>query len=120
MPTPLEDYEIGLIAWIALLAIGGIQGLISAYIEGEELRTAERRPARESWGAVLLIAVLTLLEFVWITLFVQGLFGGATASTLAIYGALLFFSLVALLLVYRRAFVPDEVLMQERDDGVPW
>ncbi len=120
MPTHLEAYEIGLITWVGLLLVTGVQGLISVYVEGQELRPLEHKPAREPWEAVLLVAAFTLLELLWAGGFIRGLFSVRAMSELAVYGALLSFTLAASLLVYRRAFVADESLVQERDDGIPW
>lgn len=120
MLTHLEAYEIGLVAWVALLAVWGLQGLIAAYVEDPRPTVAERRPVKESWSALLLILALIALEIFWAILFVRGIFAGASAKTLALYGALLAFTLAAALIVYRRAFVPDETLLQERDEEAPW
>lgn len=121
MLTHLEAYEVGLVAWVALLAIWGLQGLISAYLEDPKpTAEAERRAANESWSHLLLIVVLVLLEILWAVLFVRGIFAGASASTLALYGFLMAFTLAAALIVYRRAFVPHETLLQQRDDAVLW
>ncbi len=120
MLTHLEAYEIGLVAWVALLAVWGLQGLIAAYVEDPKPTAAERRPVNESWSALLVILALIGLEIFWAVLFVRGIFEGASSNTLALYGVLLTFTLAAALIVYRRAFVPDETLLQERDEGVPW
>ena len=116
----LEAYEIGLVAGVTLLAIGGVQGLISAYLEDPGAKEAGERSASGSWSGFTLIVALFLMELFWAFLFIRGIFHGASASTLAMYGALLFFTLAASLIAYRRTFVPSETLIQERDDGVPW
>ena len=120
MLTHLEAYEIGLVAGVTLLAVWGLQGLIAAYVEDPKPTEAERRSANEPWSAFLLIVALITLEIFWAVLFVRGIFDGASAKTLALYGALLFFTLATALIIYRRAFVQDETLIQERDEGVPW
>jgi hypothetical protein len=113
MLTHLEAYEIMLVAWVALLAIVGIQGLISVYLEDPR---PGQRPSRESWGAFALIVFLSLLDLLWAVLLVKGFFDGASAGTLSAYGILLCFTLALAFIVYRRTFVPDETLIQERDE----
>lgn len=113
----LEAYEIGLVGWVALLAVWGLQGLIAAYVEDPKPTMAGHRPVNESWSALVVILALIVLEIFWAVLFVRGIFEGASANTLALYGALLSLTLATALIVYRRAFVPDETLLQERDDA---
>jgi hypothetical protein len=122
MLTHLEAYEIGLIAWAALLAIAGSQGLISAFLEDPEPRESEPRAARGSWGAFSLVVILIVLELLWAVLFVAELLrvDNVSAGALAGYGALLCFTLAAAFIVYRRAFISNETLFQERDEEVPW
>lgn len=116
----LEAYELGLIAWVAVLGIFAIQGIISVWLEGQELKANELSSPSESIGALLLTALLAVLELVWAVQFVRSLYGGAPPTIVALYAALLSFTLAAILLVYRRAFVSTETIVQARDDHIPW
>jgi len=120
IPEHLKAYEIGLVAWSFLLALFGLQGLITVFLEGEELepRAGEEREGSR-WAVALLVGLLAL-EVTLAVLFARGLYSGARAETLALYGGGIFLALAAMLVVYRRAFVEDEVIAQEREDGFPW
>lgn len=120
LPSHLEAYEIGLVAWVVLLSLFAIQGMISVWLEGRELKVGKPTRASEPIAALLLAVLLALLEFIWIVQFVRGLYGGAPPAMIAIYAALLSFTLAILLLIYRRAFLSAETILQERDDHVPW
>lgn len=120
IPEHLESYEIGLVAWIFLLALFGIQGLISVWLEGKELKLGREKRPSESPIAVIAIGILTVAELVLAVSFIQSLQANGSPKALAIYAALIFFSLAAQLCLYRRYFIADEVIAQERDDELPW
>ncbi len=120
IPEHLKAYQIGLVAWTFLLALFGIQGLITVYLEGQATEP-HRGEAREgSPWAVLLLAMLLAVELAFSVLFARGLYGGAPSELLALYGGAIFFALAAMLIVYRRCFVRDEVIAEEREDDFPW
>ncbi|MBI3659628.1 hypothetical protein HY230_04055 [Candidatus Acetothermia bacterium] len=116
----LEAYELGLVAWIIVLGIFAIQGFISVRLEGRELIPGHFVPARESTISVVFTALLTVLELVWAVQFIASLYEGARPAVVATYGALLAFTLAAILLVYRQSFVSAETIVQEREDHIPW
>jgi hypothetical protein len=116
----LESYEIALIIWSFLLGLLGLQGLISIYLEGEVEEPSVRPVPPASWGVVLLMAVLTAANVGAVWVFIQQLYQGAAPSTLGQLAALLAFLLAALVGFYRRNFIDDVVIAQERDDDVPW
>jgi len=120
IPEHLEAYEIALIVWLAVLAVYGLQGLISVYLEGRELELEGGHQARASWGSLLLLLGLLAFQIFDAAEFVTSFLGGASSQTLAVYAALGFFGLAAMLVVYRRAFISDEAIAQEREDDVPW
>lgn len=120
IPAHLESYQIALIVWGFVLALYGVQGLLSVWLEGPQLRPGEKNQAREPLGAVVAIALLTGVVFFFAVRFVQSLQHQPDPQRLALYGALLFVGLAAMLVLYRKYFIGDEVVTQDRDDGVPW
>lgn len=120
IPAHLEAYQIALIVWGFVLLLFGVQGLLAVWLEGRELVPGEARPAREPWGAVGSMVVLLGLELFFAVRFVGDLVLNPAPEPLALWGALLFFGLAAMLVIYRKYFISDEVIVQERDDGVPW
>lgn len=116
----LESYEIALIIWSFLFGLLGLQGLISIYLEGE-VDEASIRPARPApWGVLMLMAVLTAANVGMAWIFIQELYQGADPSNLGQLAALLAFLLAALVGFYRRYFIDNVMIAQERDDDVPW
>lgn len=120
IPAHLESYQIALIVWGFVLALYGVQGLLSVWLEGQQLRPGEKSSAREPLGAVIAIAVVAGLVLFFAVQFVRSLQHQPDPQRLALYGALLFFGLAAMLVLYRKYFIGDEVVTQDRDDGVPW
>lgn len=121
IPEHLKAYQIGLVAWTFLLALFGVQGLITVFLEGEAVQPHEGEEREEgSRGAVLLLAMLLAVELAFSVLFARGLYGGAPPEILALYGGGIFLALAAMLICYRRFFVKDEVIAQEREDDFPW
>ena len=115
----LEAYEIALIIWSVLLGLLGLQGLISIYLEGEVEEVGVYAPSTPSWKLIILMAVLTG-GVVWTAVaFVQRALN-ASADGLGTLATLMVFLLAALVGLYRRYFIADEVIAQQRDDGVPW
>jgi hypothetical protein len=120
IPEHLKAYEIGLVAWTFLLGLFGVQGLITVFLEGEVVEPHEGEEREGSPWAVLLMAGLWAAEVVFSVLFARGLYGGARSEVLALYSGAIFLALAAMLIVYRRCFIKDEVVAQEREDDFPW
>jgi hypothetical protein len=120
IPTHLDAYQIALIAWGFVLALYGVQGVLSVWLEGRELKLKGQgeRPREPLWVLVVILA-LTALELLLAVRFVLGL-PTAPARQLALDAGLLFMVLAVMLVLYRKYYVADEVMAQERDDGVPW
>ncbi len=120
IPAHLESYQVALIVWGFVLALYGVQGLLSVWLEGQELRPGEKNSAPEPMGAVIVMALLAGAVLLCAVQFVRSLQYQPDPQRLALYGALLFWGLAAMLVLYRRYFIGDEVVVGDRDDGVPW
>jgi len=121
IPTHLEAYEIALIAWVTVLAVFGLQGLISVWLEGRELEADKPKRASEPLAAVVAMGALALAEVFLAARLVRALHvAPEPAGTLALYASLGAFILAVMLIIYRRYFIDDEVIVGEREDGVPW
>jgi len=120
IPAHLESYQIALIVWGFVLALYGVQGVLSVWLEGQQLQPGEKKAAPEPLPAVAAITVLAGAEIALAVQFVQNLRHGPNPHALALDGALLFLGLAAMLVLYRKYFLSDEVITQDRDDGVPW
>jgi hypothetical protein len=76
-------------------------------------------PARESTAAAIAIAVLTVVEVVFVGLFTYGLvmgWGGTPVGNmfLGFLLAMLFVDLAFILLLYRKEFLPDVMIVKKR------
>ncbi|PSP48013.1 hypothetical protein BRC74_01345 [Halobacteriales archaeon QH_7_68_42] len=76
-------------------------------------------PARESTAAAVAIVLLTLVEIVFVALFTYGLVNGWGRSPLGnmyLGGilAVLFVDLAFILLLYRKEFLPDVMIVKKR------
>jgi len=116
----LEAYEIALIIWSVLLGLIGLQGLISIYLEGEVEEVGVYAPSTPPWKLIALMAALTgaVVWTAWALM--QQIVQGSAAGALGPLAATMAFLLAALVGLYRRYFIADEVIAQQRDDGVPW
>jgi hypothetical protein len=116
----LEAYEIALIIWSFLFGLLGLQGFVSIYLEGEVDEPRVQPAPGAPWRVVAFMVLLTAAN-VWLAWqFVQGLFQGVPNTSLARTAALILIVLAALIGLYRRYFIDDVVIAQDRDDGVPW
>lgn len=119
IPTHLDAYQIALIAWGFLLAVYGVQGVLSVWLEGRELVPGPKDRPQALFWVLLAGLVLVVFEVYWAVKFV-GELTTAPPRQLALDAALLFLDLALMLVLYRRYFIAHEVLSQDRDDGVPW
>jgi len=76
-------------------------------------------PARESTAAAIAIAVLTLIEVVFVGLFTWGLITGWGTDAvgnmfLGFLLAMIFVDLAFILLLYRKEFLPDVMIVKKR------
>jgi len=76
-------------------------------------------PARESTAAAIAIVLLTVIEVVFVGLFAYGLVGGWGYSELGnmylgTLLALIFIDLSFILMLYRKEFLPDVMIVKKR------
>jgi hypothetical protein len=118
LPDHINDVQIMIAAWMAVLLIIGVHGLLAGWAEGSP--HAEGASAERTGVAVALIVVLMLLELGALGTFAVGV---ATAAPVWLLGSALAIGLLALagiVVLYSRAFVHWEAIRTERDDGIPW
>lgn len=116
---PLNELELGATAGALGLIIYGIQGLISVWVEGKELRPGRVPPHLTdvlSWSIVGISFVL-LLVAIALTFGLVSDWGPIALGLLAGTGCLI---LAFLLVAYKEAFLGDEASFDRRDDGIPW
>jgi hypothetical protein len=120
IPEHLSEYQIGLLAWILVLAVYGVIGLVSVWLEGAE-PVPELVEPRPGPGAVVALTVFSLATLVASAVFIrQVVLGTGAVSTLGASGALWMWSLAIAVAVYRRYFVAQEIIQQDRDEEIPW
>jgi len=122
MPTHLEEYQVGLLTWIAVLLVYGAQGVLSVLVEGKEVH--EREPDRNSQpplGSVMVIGILFLILLLSAGVFVlQVVRPAGSILVLAVSGVGWMLALATMLLLYRRYYVPEELASEAREDEIPW
>lgn len=116
---PLTEIEIGLIAWMLVLSIFGIQAVVSLALEGSDPRPGVRAPR-----PTLLLTILIGVGCV-VLVGVAAVLGGAILSgqTVAVLGVSAGAGCLVLALVlgaHKQAFIGDEVRVEAREDGIPW
>ncbi len=118
-PMPLSELQLGALGGGLAFAVFGLQGMLSIWSEGRELRPGIVPPTL-THPLSAAIVVLSLLLFAVSLLLGYGIVVGWGTSRLggaAGVGCLL---LAALLLLYKEAFLGDEARFDDREDGVPW
>lgn len=125
-PDALSSGQIGLIAFGMTLFIYGVIGLVSVWLEGSELRPTKRQPeaglAPVVVGVVLSI-LLALLSGFFVRIIVYELnTGPGPVNTLlegGVFG-LMMAIIAALLVLYKKYFMEEEVLAEDEHSEVPW
>ncbi len=120
IPEHLTEYQIGLLAWVLVLAVYGVVGLTSVWLEGKEPVPGQHVPHPGAGAAVVLAAgalaaLAGMVVFIW-----RVVRGTGPAWLLGLSGTFWMWSLALVLAVYRRYFVPDEIIEQDRDEEIPW
>jgi hypothetical protein len=120
IPEHLTEYQIGLLAWVLVLAVYGVVGLASVWLEGEE-PVPGRHEASPGPGATGILAVSALAAMAGMVVFIWRVIRGTgPAWALGLSGTFWMWSLALVLVVYRRHFMRDEVIEQDRDEEIPW
>jgi hypothetical protein len=118
LPDHVSDVQIMIAAWMAVLLIIGVHGVLAGWAEGAT--EGEGASAERTGVAVALIVVLMLVELGALGTFAAGV---AMAAPVWLLGSALAVGLLALagvVALYSRAFVRWETTRTERDDGIPW
>lgn len=120
----LSTGQIGLMTFGILLLVYGVIGLVSVWFEGRELRPGRRLASR---GAVPLVVglLLCLADAALAGIFVRLVMHGLTTHIPSpraegVATGALFLCTAALLAVYKRYFVSDEVTTDDLRSEVPW
>jgi hypothetical protein len=115
----LNEIQIALAAWAFALAVYGTQGLLSLLLEGRELRPGRVAPRlTDPLSAAIVVVALGL--FAIAVLLGLGIVSGWRPALLGLLAGSGSVELALLLIFYKEAFLGDEAILQERNDGVPW
>lgn len=115
----LSEVEIGAVAVALTLGIFGIQGLTSVLLEGVELRPGRYAP-RLTNPLSLAIVLLSIILLATSGVLVYALTSDWSPSWVGAIAGAAMIDLSLLLVIYKEAFVGDEVSFDDRVDGVPW
>lgn len=116
--------SIGLMAFAMVLFIYGFIGLLGNWLEGAELRPGKHEPEPSSLpvvaGVVLSILLVILSGFFVRTLVYASAEGyNPTALQGGVFAAMML--LIALLVaIYKKFFIPEEVLAEDEKSDFPW
>ncbi len=120
IPEHLTEYQIGLLAWALVLAVYGIIGLASVWLEGVE-PVPERVEPHPGLGALAALALFALAALAGSVFFVrQVVLGTGSMRVLGLSGVFWMWSLAIAVALYRRYFMAGETIQQERDEEIPW
>lgn len=124
-PQPaLSVGQIGLMSFGMLLLLYGVIGLASVWFEGRELRPGRRLP-RQGTAPLIVGLLLCVADVVLAGAFVRLVIHGLTTQTPSpraegVATGALFLCTAALLAVYKKYFVSDEVTTDDLGSEVPW
>ncbi len=120
IPEHLTEYQIGLLAWVLVLAVYGMIGLASVWLEGVE-PVPERVEPDPAIGAVVGLSVFAIAALAGSVFFVrQVVLGTGSMTVLGLSGVFWMWSLAMAVALYRRYFMAGETIQQERDEEIPW
>lgn len=117
LPDHLDDVQIFLATWAALLFIIGLHGLAASWMESGNEAPGD---AATLDVATVMFPVLILIELLALGTFAVGVVRAAPVWVLGSALALGLLALAGIVAAYSQAFVPLEVVKRERDDGIPW
>lgn len=123
-PEELSVGQLGLITFGVVFFLWGAMGYISAWLEGDELRPG--RHAAEGGAAPMVVTVVLALLLVGLSgLFVNAVLYGLTEGPVKVrylgqLASAIFLVMTLLLVVYKKYFVDDEVLVEDEHSEVPW
>ena len=115
LPDHLNDVQIFLATWAALLLAMGIHGLAAEWAE-----RGAGSPEAQAGPPVAGSAVLLILEVGALAVFAAGVLLAAPVWLLGLALAVGLLALCGLIIVHSRSFVPFVPTRHERDDGIPW
>jgi hypothetical protein len=118
-PIPLSELQLGALGGGVAFTVFGLQGLLSIWSEGRELRTGVVPPTLTNPLSAAIV-VLSLLLFAVSLLLGYGIVTGWDTLRLGSAAGVGCLLLAALLLLYKEAFLGDEARFDDREDGVPW
>lgn len=119
LPDHLSDVQITIAAWMALLLIVGLHGVVSRWAEGQAGPPGGGSDERTA-VAVALIVVLMLVELAALGSFAVGVVVAWPVWFLGTALAAGMLALAGIVVLHSRAFVHWETTRAERDDGIPW
>ncbi len=120
IPEHLTEYQIGLLAWTLVLAVYGIIGLVSVWLEGVE-PVPERVEPHPGLGALVVLGAFAIAALAGSVFFLgQVVLGTGSMTTLGLSGVFWMWTLAIAVALYRRYFMAGETIQQDRDEEIPW
>lgn len=140
LPTPpqVSEFVAGVVTWVALLALVGMLFLTNrlilrggrtaesratdggttvsapSYVQGEDRRLVDYRPAESSTAGLVWLAATAASTVVFAVLFTLEALGLARTQYLGVFGGLLFLSLGLLVAAYATWFLPTVRVAEAR------
>lgn len=123
-PKDLSVGQIGLVAFGMVLVVYGLIGLLSVWLEGEELRPG-KHSRRSGTGVLAFGLALVVALVVFSGLFVRSIISSQNSGAVdaAQQGALfagMMLSGAALLALYKRYFIGEEAIAEDERGEFPW
>ena len=122
---PLAAYWVGTIAfvatlvltWAAYYVIRGTSRHNVVHIGSRKRYVVEERSPPSSYGAAILIAILTIVELASTFLLVEGVIDGRSDTALAVNLAVVLGLFIMILAIYRSAFIPRLASIEPEETG---
>jgi hypothetical protein len=122
---PIAAYWVGTIAflatlvltWAAYYLIRGTSRHHQVHIGSKERYVVEEQTPPSSYGAAILVAILTIIELASAFLLVEGIVEGRSDTALAVNLAVVLGLFVMILAIYRSAFIPRLTSIEPEDPG---
>jgi len=122
-PVEFSVGQIGLVSLGMVLVLYALIGLVSVWLEGQELRPEKRaaRPGRKLWILAALVFVVVALSGVFAQLILLSQRTQETRPTAegVVFG-LIAIAVAAVLALYKRYFQDEDVRAEPEDSEVPW
>lgn len=118
--TDIASYQIAGIVWGVLFLMAAFIAFITEWIEYVSTEPVFIKKENVGLGPFIMLTILGIVDIILVIAFIEELFSKTTPTVRGLTASVIFFILSIMVVLYRRYYIDERIIIHELDDKLPW